>query len=153
MIEKWQEQVTPEDDVFILGDGFFCKADKAKRIMDQLPGKKHLIYGNHDREIRQDEKLRNKFTTIQEYKELTVPGGNWILFHYPIQEWNKMARGAYHLHGHIHEKLSGVEGRIANVCVDSPTFSYGDYRLYPMDEIKRHLDRLEIRQHHSKDEE
>jgi calcineurin-like phosphoesterase family protein len=150
MIAKWQSQVAIDDDVFILGDVFFCNADKAKRIMHQLPGNKHLIYGNHDRTIRNDEVLQRLFATTQEYKELQTPGGAWQLFHYPIMEWNKMHRGAYHLHGHIHEKHSGVPGRIANVCIDSPTFGDGSYALYELDRVKAYLDRLPIRVHHEK---
>jgi len=149
MIARWQEQVGPDDDVFALGDFFFCDADKAKSILNQLPGRIHLIYGNHDKVIRNDKKLQSKFYSIQEYKELSIPLGTFILFHYPIQEWNKMARGAFHLHGHIHEKLSGVPGRIMNVCVDSSEIQ-GEvpYSLYAIEDIATILSKKEIRIHH-----
>jgi len=147
MIARWQEQVSLEDDVFVLGDVFFCDSQKARNIMNQLPGQKHLIYGNHDEPIRTDIKLQNMFASIQEYKELNNSLGMWIFFHYPIWEWNKIHRGAYHCHGHIHERLADVPGRIANVCVDSPTFGTGDYSLYELETVKRYLDKCPIRTH------
>lgn len=154
MIRRWQEQVSIVDDVFVLGDVFFSDAIKANRIMDQLPGKKHLIYGNHDRTIRNDKELQSKFETIQEYKELNTPHGTWILFHYPIMEWNKMHHGAYHCHGHIHQRFNPMTenqieaGRVANVCIDSPTFGTGDYSLYEIETVKRFLDAKPVRGHH-----
>lgn len=154
MIAQWQAQVGPEDDVFALGDFFFSDAAKAKRIMDQLSGRIHLIYGNHDRTIRNDAQLQAKFASIQEYKELNTPHGTWVLFHYPIMEWNKMHHGAYHAHGHIHQRFNPMTegqieaGRVANVCIDSPTFGTGDYSLYDIVAVKRFLDTKPVRGHH-----
>lgn len=156
MIAQWQLQVAPEDDVFLLGDVFFCDANRARNILNQLPGNKHLILGNHDRVIRESETIQKQFVSVAEYKELKVPHGMWVLFHYPIMEWNRMHHGAYHLHGHIHDRINpmteeGSEcGRVANVCIDSPTFGTGDYRLYEIDEVKRYLDKRPIREHHKK---
>ena len=36
IIKKWNEQVLPDDVVYILGDVFFCKADTAIEILEQL---------------------------------------------------------------------------------------------------------------------
>lgn len=154
MVKRWQEQVTMEDDVFALGDFFFSDETRAKSIMRQLTGKIHLIYGNHDRTIRNSTHLQSMFASTQEYKELNTPHGTWILFHYPIQEWNKMHHGAYHAHGHIHQRFNPMTegrleaGRIANVCIDSPTFGSGDYSLYDIVDVKRFLDTKPVRGHH-----
>ncbi len=150
MIARWQEQVAPEDTVFLLGDIFFCNLVDAKAIMNQLPGEIHLIYGNHDDVIKESVHLQSMFASVQDYKELSLPNGRWVLFHFPMQEWHKINKGSYHLHGHIHERLSGVDGRIANVCLDSPTFGTGDYSLYSMDQVKRYLDKQPIREFPSK---
>jgi calcineurin-like phosphoesterase family protein len=150
MIQMWQAQVQPDDTVWMLGDVFFCQADRAKSIMDQLPGQKHLVYGNHDKVIRGDKVLQAKFCSVQEYKEIKIDGQTVVLFHYPIQEWNKIHYGAYHFHGHIHQRLSGIEGRILNVCVDSPTFGTGTYELYDWAKVQREAERHPVRTHHGK---
>jgi len=154
MIRRWQEQVGPEDDVFALGDFFFCDSERAKNIMNQLTGRIHLIYGNHDRVIRNDVQLQKKFASVQEYKELNTPHGTFVLFHYPIMEWNKMHHGAYHCHGHIHQRFNPMTeqhleaGRVANVCIDSPIFGTGDYSLYLLEDVKKFLDSKPVRGHH-----
>ena len=58
----------------------------------------HLIKGNHDRDYSND----GFFSTVQDYKELKTEYGKFILFHYPIMEWNASHYGSVHLHGHIH---------------------------------------------------
>jgi len=153
MIARWQEQVAPDDDVFVLGDVFFCDYTKALSIINQLPGNKYLIYGNHDKVIRDNKKLQEQFISVQEYKEIYALGALWCFFHYPIMEWHDMHKGAYHCHGHIHERHNPMTehlvecGRIANVCVDSPTFGTGDYSLYELHVVKSYLDTKPIRKY------
>ena len=48
IIENWNNVVTKNDDVYILGD-MFWKNDLAEDIMSRLNGNKYLILGNHDR--------------------------------------------------------------------------------------------------------
>ena len=151
MIARWQEQVKPDDEVWALGDFFFCGASEAKSIMNQLPGRINLVYGNHDKTIRNAPDLQRKFASIQEYKELHTPQGTFILFHYPIQEWDMMHRGAIHLYGHIHNKSSGVPGKTLNVCIDSPDLQTEvPYSLFSIDDVIRAVDRLSERPHHGK---
>jgi calcineurin-like phosphoesterase family protein len=149
MINRWNTQVKPEDTVWALGDIFFCQADRAKTIMERLNGHKHLVYGNHDQVIRGDKVLQGMFDSIHEYKEIHVDGNMLCLFHYPIYEWNKIHHNAIHLHGHIHERLSGVPGKILNVCVDSPTFGDGSYSLYHSDIVLAAARKLPERPHGS----
>ena len=147
MINRWNQQVQPEDTVWILGDVFFCPADIAMSIMHRLNGHKHLVYGNHDQVIRNHKPLQDMFESVQEYKMLAIDGKKVALFHYPIQEWDKIHHGAYHFHGHIHERLSGVPGRILNVCMDSPTFGDGAYGLYDWNTLARAAEALPVRAH------
>jgi calcineurin-like phosphoesterase family protein len=136
MIAQWQNQVRPNDTVWMLGDVFWSHEPEAIAIMDRLPGKKHLVFGNHDDMIRNNSTIRNKFESTQEYKEISFNGNRMILFHYPIQEWHKCHSGSINCYGHIHHAVSGVEGRTVNVCVDSPDMYNGiPYRLYPMQEV------------------
>ena len=56
------------------------------------------VPGNHDKDYSRDHILQS----VQSYKELKTPYGRFILFHYPILEWNAAHYGSVHLHGHIH---------------------------------------------------
>ena len=49
IIAEWNKRVQPCDEVYHLGDVFFCGKEDAKAIMDRLNGTKHLIMGNHDK--------------------------------------------------------------------------------------------------------
>lgn len=151
IIRQWNTQVTPQDTVWCLGDMFFCNTERASRLRSQLMGHINVVYGNHDQAIRNNKTLRDSFESVREYAEITVDGHKFILLHYPIWEWNNMHRGAIHLHGHIHQKVSGVPGRILNVCMDSPEFvHWAPYRLYTSEEVIREAMKREIRIHHPK---
>jgi len=151
MIHQWQAQVRPNDVVYILGDVFFCNAEEAIKIIDRLPGQKHLIFGNHDNVIHSNSTLRSRFVSTAHYKEVNIKGHNFILFHYPIHEWHKIQRGAIHCHGHIHSPRSGVEGRIVNVCMDSAEMFTGvPYALYPIEDVIAHALKQPVRGHHDK---
>lgn len=50
IIDNWQRLVLPVDTVFHLGDVILSRQSELKGILEQLPGRKVLIRGNHDRE-------------------------------------------------------------------------------------------------------
>lgn len=143
LIKNYQEQVSPEDHVYLLGDIFFCRADPAIEIIKQLPGHKHLIYGNHDKVIRSNSTLRSYFTSISDYKEIKVEGRDVVLFHYPIWEWSRIQYGSYHLFGHVHGNTT-VPGRAMDVGIDTRL----DGKLWSWEEIDTILNTREIRAHH-----
>lgn len=49
LVKKWRERVQSDDVVIHLGDVFIGKSDGWQAIYPQLPGRKILIRGNHDR--------------------------------------------------------------------------------------------------------
>ncbi|MGL4739418.1 MAG: hypothetical protein ACRC41_01225 [Sarcina sp.] len=111
MIENWNSEVKKNDDVYIIGDIAFGK-NTLKKYITRLNGKKHLILGNHDNVIlkKVDRNILEKcFVEITQYKEIKDNGRDVILFHYPIMEWNKKRYGAYHIHGHIHNRVDKVQ--------------------------------------------
>jgi calcineurin-like phosphoesterase family protein len=152
MIHQWQTQVAQNDIVYMLGDVFWCNAEKAAQILRRLPGQKHLIYGNHDDMIRGNATVRGMFASVADYKEIRINGEKLILFHYPIWEWHHIHRGSIHLHGHIHSPASGVPGRIVNVCVDSEEMSNPlvPYALYSAESVIRYALTKPERTHHGK---
>ena len=128
LIEIWNSIVTPEDTVYNLGD--LSMAANTKKIIEvakRLNGKHFLILGNHDHSIKKDkEKLiamtkddgNKMFEDIRDYKLLTFPGIQIILSHYPMAAWENQQNGSIMLHGHLHDYMTNVKGKILNVGFD-----------------------------------
>lgn len=128
LIELWNSVVTPEDTVYNLGD--LSMAANTKKIIEvakRLNGKHFLILGNHDHSIKKDkEKLiaitkddgNKMFEDIRDYKLLTFPGIQIILSHYPMAAWENQQNGSIMLHGHLHDYMTNVKGKILNVGFD-----------------------------------
>jgi calcineurin-like phosphoesterase family protein len=109
MIKEWNARVEPADLVYILGDVAFMSGSDAGRMVNRLNGDKILVEGNHDRKTLMDATFRGAFKEVHKYLEITHNGTKVCMFHYPIQEWNQMHRGAVHLYGHLHGGVSGLE--------------------------------------------
>lgn len=108
MIRLWNENVAPEDDVYILGDMFWYTAKSATKILRQLNGNLHIIKGNHDDWFNaENKKLVNE---IQDYKEVKDGDYKVILCHYPIV-LNRAHRqpNFVHLFGHVHATWEELE--------------------------------------------
>ncbi len=90
------------DEVYILGDVIRKGATYAVEILTKLNGYKYLMKGNHDRFVDQETFDKTAFAWIKDYDELEYQDQRFILFHYPIEEWNHFFRGSIHLHAHQH---------------------------------------------------
>ena len=104
-----------DDDLYFLGD-LAHKTDTEDRLkpwFDELPGRKHLIIGNHDNEDVQN----LPWESVQHYLELDVDGTHIVMNHYPLMTWNQARAGSIHLFGHIHNNWRGSK-RAVNVGVD-----------------------------------
>jgi calcineurin-like phosphoesterase family protein len=131
LVGNINEKVGQDDILFHLGDWSFGGFEYIKLFRDQIVCKNiHIITGNHDHHIeRNKDNIQSIFSSVNKYLELTVKWNNgtlgsdeksFILMHYPIASWNNMARGAIHLHGHIHleaNKRIGV-GKMMDVGAD-----------------------------------
>ncbi|MDE7057661.1 MAG: metallophosphoesterase [Lachnospiraceae bacterium] len=102
LIQKWNRKVSCEDEVYILGDFTMKGAEIATACLCALQGKKHLIKGNHDRFVEQSAFEKSLFASVREYMEITYLNTRFVLFHYPMIEWNGERKGAIALHGHQH---------------------------------------------------
>lgn len=144
MIQEWNAQVQPEDEVFILGDVAFLPAVKAVNIMHRLNGTKILIEGNHDRKLLQDPAFKACFRETHQYLRYNHDGQLVIMFHYPIHEWDQMHRGAVHFYGHVHGGKTGLEPyRARDVAFDATGCVVSDFDRMIADALKG-----EIRAHH-----
>lgn len=100
---NWCDKVSNEDTVYLLGDISWITPNKTKEILQNIPGKKVWILGNHDHKLKNNQELRKEFEEITDYKEIKLPDGKYlILCHYPILCFKNHMRGSYHFYGHVH---------------------------------------------------
>jgi calcineurin-like phosphoesterase family protein len=119
IISEWNQKVRKDDLTYILGDVAFCSGQDAAKLLAQCNGRKILIIGNHDRKNLKDYNFQQAFSEIHEYLEVVFNGVRVCLFHFPIMDFNQQHRGSVHLHGHLHQNLSGLEKyRVRNVGWD-----------------------------------
>ena len=102
LIENINQTVAPDDELWVLGDfAHRIHQEQVRELRRQILCRHvHLVKGNHDKNYAGN----HIFQSVQDYKELKTPYGKFILFHYPIHEWNAMHYGSVHLHGHIHSR-------------------------------------------------
>lgn len=128
LILEWKHIVKERDIVYILGDITLSKYDYALEILRLLPGRKHLISGNHDivhpmhsrgHRLNVHARWLEIFETIQPFIRKKISGKELLLSHFPYTEFGdgegrgKERYNQYRLpnyglpllHGHTH----GVE--------------------------------------------
>lgn len=145
MVAKWNSQVAQNDRVYILGDVSFGNAEQTRSILVRLNGKKHLIYGNHDKVIQSDRKLQELFESVQDYKTIHLDKKKIVMFHFPIASWDQMHYGAYHLYGHCHGHFA-LPGRAMDVGIDARPEK--DMGLWSWEEIDKILVNREVKFNH-----
>lgn len=130
LISNWNSVVNEHDTVYHLGD-FSFSDDKVdiQAILKRLKGHIKLVFGNHD-----NPKDFGSNIEIFQYHKLRINHRRYILFHYPIEDWDGRFHDVVHLHGHVHsgpnigERTSHhqsykiIEGRY-DVGVDNNNFT------------------------------
>ena len=146
LIKRWNNKVTKDDTVYILGDISWHNDDRTYEILKQLNGHKRLIKGNHD---KLHSKVKNCFESIKDYDEIIVDGKQLILSHYPIHMYNHQFRGGIMLFGHVHntksnELVSEIMFDLNNNDIPCAMGNVGcmcwDYEPVSLDEIRRGLE-------------
>ncbi len=135
IINNFNACVQPQDTVYILGDVVLCKGDKINSFLCRLNGHKHLIFGNHDKDIRK-EKYKHWFAWTGDYKEIKVLDQKLILMHYAMRTWNRQHKGAWQLYGHSHNNLPELPTLMSmDVGIDAHNYSPVSF-----DEVKLHME-------------
>ena len=117
LICNWNNVVAPDDIVFHLGDvGLFRYPDQAKTIIQQLNGKKILIYGNHDR--RKWDWIDIGFIAAQRGP---LKFQQYLFSHKPLIP-SQNPDTLINIHGHIHDKTSLFEWQI-NISVEQTNYT------------------------------
>lgn len=129
LIKKWNETVKHSDDeVYILGDFVYHgTGEQANMILKKLRGKKYLIKGNHEDYLNDKNFDNSLFEWIKDYYSFEYKRRKFILFHYPILEWDDYYSQSILLYGHVHnidvDYFSRMLGANAvNVGVDMTGF-------------------------------
>lgn len=142
LLAECRERVGPDDDLWILGDFSAGKATDAQRrdvrsIFHTLPGRRHLIRGNHDVPWVRD----LPWDSMAETADIVVDGRRLYLCHYPMITWPCARRNGLQLFGHVHQHWGGSRNSI-NVGVD-----VWGYRPVTLPEIERRAATLPINAH------
>lgn len=110
MIEKWNAKVKKKDEVVILGDFSLGNVPETQKVLERLPGKLHLILGNHDHVMQNKKMDLSRFVWVRHYAEMSDNGRKVILCHYPISCYNGQYQldkaghpKTYMLYGHVHD--------------------------------------------------
>ena len=96
IIKNWNEIITDEDDVYILGDLMLNDNESGIEKLKQLKGKIHIILGNHDSAVRQ-EIYKTLFDEVLYATMIKVGKQYYFLTHYPSITSNYDDR-PYHSH-------------------------------------------------------
>lgn len=135
LVNNWNERVTEEDHVYVLGDAFWKNEEESLKILKELKGHLHLVRGNHD---AVKGRLRFQWESIDDYMEINDGDRLVILSHYPIPFYRNQHYGAIMLYGHVHntrewklvEKWQkevwnvGIPSRLINVGCMMPYIKY-----------------------------
>jgi len=146
MIRYWNETVSPEDEIYHLGD-FSLAASQVTIVTPILNGIKYLVPGNHDlchTYHPRSHKPESHAKRIKQYQEagwivlpeqtsLSIPAvGEVDLCHHPYSDkdleydkyanWRPEDKGNWLLCGHMHHKWK-IKEKMINVGVDVWNFS------------------------------
>ena len=108
IIKNFNEVMDWSDTLYILGDCFLNNNEEGMKLMRRLPGKKYIIYGNHDTDTRQT-LMGEEFNCLGYAHMRKFCGYNFYLSHYPTLTYNHdiekpLKRKVINLCGHTHTK-------------------------------------------------
>lgn len=102
MIQWYNEMVSDQDRVYILGDVAFS-ATNIRDSVSRLKGRKVLVPGNHE-----PTKMRKYFDLFDDVRGYVVKKG-FIMSHIPIHE-QSLSRWQLNIHGHLHYNTVKTDG-------------------------------------------
>ena len=103
ILQLWNTRVQRDDHVYIVGDFTYKGTVKPEEYLRKMRGHKHLIIGNHDRDLLHNDAAMSYFDSAdhilflldEEYRQI-------VLCHYPMAEWAGSRRDSWLIYGHIH---------------------------------------------------
>jgi len=98
IVRNWNRTVTDGDTVYVAGDVGYNGGPFPARLLARLRGHKHLIRGNHDTGLADQERLFDYFDSVTDLLEIDDGTYHITICHYPIV----YIQSGYMVHGHIH---------------------------------------------------
>jgi calcineurin-like phosphoesterase family protein len=116
IIKQWNLVVRPQDIVINLGDVIWGNKAQLSNIMNQLPGTKILVKGNHDKHGK-NWFIEAGFSFVAD--QIVV--GNFVLSHTPVWLTKRdIAEGKINIHGHFHNvKFERWEKKLVERLTDN----------------------------------
>lgn len=156
ILNSINDVVEENDELWILGDFAFGDKTMIPTLRHNIKCKNvHLIYGNHDQAIENNESYQKLFSSVGYYKEIYIGDGSVndkgrfnkmraILCHYSFRVWNKSHHGSCMLYGHSHGSLPAHGGRTMDIgwCVHRRPLSaielYQTMNSWPISVVDHH---------------
>ena len=109
-VERWNETVDADDDVYVLGDLMLGSTDNIEYIK-RLNGRIHVVLGNHDTPTRQSLYLETANIVEVEWAiMLPYRKYHFLLTHFPCMTGNIEKESLKHmtlnLYGHTHQQTN-----------------------------------------------
>jgi calcineurin-like phosphoesterase family protein len=115
MAASWRAVVRPDDEIIVVGD-FAHRADPValRKLFDSLPGRKHLVAGNHDGEATKG----LGWESVRDVAYETIESTKCVICHYRWASWPGSRKPTtLMLFGHHHGKMPGNQ-QSADIGVD-----------------------------------
>ena len=133
MLTKWNQIITNEDTVYIIGDfSAYHDEEKDRELLKQLNGKKILIIGNHDTHRTASEWRTLGFMECSQWP--IVYRDFFLLSHEPLYINSNMPYA--NIYGHVHGNASYKDASPQSVCVSAERT---EYQPITLDEIMRRI--------------
>lgn len=101
------------------------------------------IFGD-DRDRVFDVHAQELFTSVAELRTIKIGKIITVVCHYPLEQWEEMDHGAFHIHGHCHGNLPETEYRRIDFGLDANGFAVVDDEYI----IKKMSTKKHAKQHH-----
>lgn len=126
VLDNWNKTITNDDEVYLLGDiALGTDYDLIKETVGSLPGKIHVIIGNHDTPAKVEiyEELPNIVEVVYATM-ITIEKHQLYLSHYQTKTTSLETtpeHAVFNIHGHLHvkEKFDNDNPYFYNVSCDS----------------------------------
>lgn len=130
LITNWNNTISNDDIVWILGDFALSSKDYTKSIIKSLKGRKKLILGNHDR-YSQEWYREAGFEFVSPYPIIIE---NFIvLSHAPLEFLNENCP-FFNIYGHVHNDPRYLNLTKVGACV---SIERVEYKPIELDTLKR----------------